>query len=163
MENKTFQIVNLPGLSGLHCVAHYAKDVDLYSVEELINVGIVIGDRLLRYPIPTGAMWLAREFLEEVEPISSREFSADNPFGEFKYEGRFEKDKLAIVHAVYDNAISITIYEMINDKQKEFQRTLYTGNFFEQKQVAIEIIDELLHGRMEPEDVIFELKSLEDK
>ena len=125
MEKQTYKIVNLPGLSGLYVVGtKISADDDLVEIQELVNVGIVVGDRQLRYPIPPGAMWIGSDFLDESDDIGSREFSTDNPYGEFKYEGRFERDRLVIVHAVYEKAISITIYEMVNDKKSSFQKTL---------------------------------------
>ena len=159
MINQTYQIVNLPGLSGLHCVARYNEDVCLFEIIELINVGIVIGDRFLRYPLPDRAMWLSGDFLKETDDITAREFSTDNPFGEYKYEGRYQKGDLVITHVMFEDAITVTILEENAEKTK----TLYTGNFFDNKQIASEIIEEVLHGRIEPEDAIFELKNLEDK
>jgi hypothetical protein len=154
--SRTYKIVNIPGLSGLHVVGETNGDV--VDVKEIINVGIVIGDRLLRYPIPSSSVFIAKDNLEEIDNISAREFSAENPYGEFKYEGRFEKNDLTIAHAVYEKAITITIYE---DNKQGGQKTLYTGNFFENRVDAAQIIDELLHGNMDSDDVIFELKNLE--
>lgn len=158
--SKTYRIKNIPGLSGLHCVAEIDAHNGLYQVSELINVGVVIGDRLLRYQIPECAVFIGADYLDEVDNITAREFSAENPYGEFKYEGRFEKKDLTIAHAVYDKAISITIYE---DNKQGGQKTLYTGNFFENRIEAAQIIDELLHGDMDSDDVIFELKNIEEK
>jgi len=159
--SKTYKIVNIPGLSGLHVVGDFKGNY--VHIKELINVGIVIGDRLLRYPIPDEAVAISEQFLEEVDNITAREFSAENPYGEYKYEGHFEKDQLTIAHAVYEKAISITIYEDVDEGTHVSQKTLYTGNFFDNRHEAAEIIDELLHGQMDSDDIIFELKNLEGK
>jgi hypothetical protein len=167
----------LPGIGGLivegmitrHCNVKDLRGnavpyIDLLEVSEIIRPDSIVGDRPVRFPISEGTLYLnANEIFEIDDPSITREYAADNPFGEYLYEGRFQKDNLVITHAVYKDAVTVTITETSTSQMKDLDKTLFTANFFENKLMALELVDELLHDRMDPEDLIFELRNLQEK
>jgi len=167
----------LPGIGGLivsgeikrHCKVSDLKGqavpyTDLLEVSEIIRPDSIVGDRPVRFPMIEGMLYLnASEVFEIDDPSITREYAADNPFGEYLYEGRFQKENLVITHAVYKDAVTVTITEMNPSQMKGLDKTLFTANFFENKLMALELVDELLHDRMDPEDLIFELRNLQEK
>ena len=136
----------------------------LLEVEQLINTSVIVGNRELKFTVPTQSIWLSPRDLELVSDSEAQhEFAADNPFGAYKYETRFTKDLLEIVCAVYEKATNITIIEKNDPKKKGLDKTLYSDSFFDKHAGrAFARISELVHGDLEPEDLIFELKEIKE-
>lgn len=163
MHKRTYKIVDLPGLSGLYVVG-VDNSPELVEVLELINMNVTLGDRLLRYKLPEDSLYINVVHLEEVDDDTNIEFAVDNPYGEYMFEGRFQKGDLQIVHAVYRNAVTVTIVEKNPPKMKGMDKTLFTGNFFNaHRNEALKLIEDLLHGQIDPDDIIFAFKNLQEE
>ena len=159
--STTYKIVDLPGLKGLFAIGSYDND-GMVEIEALVNANITIGDRQLKYPLPARSVFISEEFLEVVkEDIATREFAFDNPFGKHLYEGRFQKDNLEVIHVVYEDALTVTIIEKADPRGKGMDRPIFTGNFFDNKMIALEMVEDMLHGNTDPDDLVFELKNLQ--
>lgn len=128
------------------------------NVSTIIDPNMAVGDRLLRFPIPGGALRVSLEYLEETADPNV-EFSTRSPFGKYQYEGTYAKDGLRIAYTVFEDALSVSIIE--GDEKK--QRTLYSQNFFAGRQKAADRIQELLSGKVDPEDLIFALDSITEQ
>lgn len=159
---KHYKIKGLPGLDGL--IAHgettglttpASPVFDLVEVDELLNPNAMFGDRQLRFPVPERSLYLSREHLEEIADPVLREFSSGNPYGEFQYEGRVERDGLRISYAMFERALSVTV--------SEGTRTLYCQNFFGPKREnAMQRVHEVMQGDLADDELILVLKELED-
>ena len=156
--SKFFKIKGLAkGLDGL-IVEISVRDGMGYgfsAVDCIYNTNIIFGDRVLKSPVANSGLFIDEKHLEECED-PNMEFSTENPFGEYLYEGTYVKGDLNIVYTEFDNAIAITIFE----KRGEQQKTLYSQNFFENTGIAMELIQAMLGGTLDPEDLIFELQRL---
>ena len=161
LMSKTYQIRNIPAFSGLVAVGDVDEDLELVEVFELVNTNVIVGDRNLKFPIPNKTLFIALKNLVEIEDVSTREFANDNPYGTYLYEGSFQKENLQVVHAVYQYAVTVSIIEKSSPKEKGLDKTLFVGNFFDTKHRALEIIEDMLHGAMDPDDLVFELKQLQ--
>jgi hypothetical protein len=121
----------------------------------IINTAVIIGDRVLRIPLPSGSISFSEAYLEPTgDP--HREFTTDNPFEAFLYEGNFAKDDLRIAYGMFKNAMQVTIFEVRDNVQK----TLFSQNYFENRKMAMELIQAVLEGQMDPDDLIFNLQDL---
>lgn len=165
----TYKIKDLPGFGHLLAVGDGdGLSAGLVSIKQFINSGVLIGDRELKFNMPDDAVWIDLAHLELVDDSESeKEFADDNPYGEFKYEGRFTKGDLEVVHAVYENAISITIMEKqridtVSEGQIHGHKTLYTTSFFVNRQAALGLVENMLHDDLDPDDLIFELEKLKE-
>jgi len=167
----TYKIKDIPGFENLLVVGQFrqfggtGEAWRILEVEQFINTNVIVGDRELKIAIPPQSMWLAPVNLELVSDTEGkRVYANDNPFGTFKYEGRYEKDKLVIAYGMYEKAVSITIYEMQpatpNLAAGHSQKTLYSSSFFSNRTFAMEMVEEMLHGNLDPDDLIFELEKL---
>ncbi len=158
---KFFKIKGLPGLDGLivqntsdqTIEVSIGKDPAITFVPvDTIITNAIVGDRDLKFPLPPRSLLIDTRFLVGIlDP--TKEYSAKNPFGKYLYEGTFVQDTLHIAYTVFDNALSATIYEMLGGKQK----TLYSQNFFTNRKMAMELIEAVLKGDMDPDDLVFEL------
>lgn len=162
----TYKVKDLPGLNDLHVVGELRLDTTVgtvVEVSEFVNTGVVIGDRLLRFPVPPHAVFISVQNLDEVDIDANQEFASDNPYGAFKYEGRFTKGNLTITHSVFEQAVSITIYETETlGPDTTNYKTLYTASFFQQAPAALELVEDMLHSNLDPDDLIFELQKLKE-
>jgi hypothetical protein len=168
--NKTYRTKNLPGFENLLVIGNlqYLDDghgtYHLVEVEQFINSGVLVGDRELKVNPSKGSIWINIHYLDEIDDAEGkREFANDNPFGAFKYEGRFVKAPLEITYAMYEKAVSITITEKNPPDMKGLDKTLYSGAFYVTRNEAMEVIHELLNGVIDPDDLVFELKQLEEE
>lgn len=157
-----YRIKDLPGLQGLVIESSTIINGPVYKqmavVETIINPNAIIGDRVVRYPIPVGALAVDRDYLVEVsDPL--KEFTTKNPFGEFLFEGHYKRESLEVAYSVYDNAFSVTIFEK-NDKG--VQRTIYSQNYFENAKMARELVERAL-ANSDSDDLVFLLKDLKQE
>lgn len=159
MALQTYRILGIPGFDNLHATGEEIGLSHELMVSELINLDVVVGDRHLRYPIPHGAISINMEYLMKVDDITCREFASDNPFGKFKSERRCVFGNLVIVSAEYKNAVTVTIFE--NNKTDNARVTLFTCNFFKTAFTATRLIDLTANGKLDAEDLIFELKNIQ--
>jgi hypothetical protein len=114
--------------------------------------------------LPDGSVYVAARFLE---PISYYDFAqltqvkeqVQRLIGKYLYEGTFTKKKLNVAYTVYENSISVTIFEL-HDGGK--QNTIYTQNFFSEKMTAIKYIEYVMTEKSDPEDLVFALRDLKD-
>lgn len=127
----------------------------LIEVRKIINRNAIFGDRNVSYPVPPNFLYIDGSFtdLYEEEP---REFGSTNPYGEFKFEGRYTKDNLEVVFAQYSQALTVTVYE-----KQETKRTLYSqtfvGNF-----AAVKEAIEVHTSDGDVDDLIFRLTELKE-
>ncbi len=166
----TYKVQDLPGFEHLLAVGELQKlddgagEFHLVEIEQLVNTSVLVGDRELKLTIRPGSLWINVHNLVEVpDAEAKREFATDNPFGEFKYSGRFEKERLVITHAVYENAININIVEKNPLEVKGLDSTIYSDNFFSTRDRAAELVKNTLEGIMDPEDLIFALDELKEE
>lgn len=162
----TYKVKNVPGFEHLLAVGNEWQlddghgTFEVVEVKTLINTSVVIGDRELKINLPDQAMFINIHNLELVpETEAQHEFTSDNPFGEFKYDGRFQRGDLIVTHAVYERAITITIVE----KTREYTHTVYSDNFFSERAIALNCVERMLHGQLDPDDLIFELKDIKGR
>jgi hypothetical protein len=157
--SKFYWITNLPGLDGLVVESSHTNENGFVQVDTLINPNAILGDRQVKFPIPSGALWIHPDHLKQViDPNKS--FSTESPFGEFQFEGRLKRDRLVVDYVSYDNAITITIRE---DDGKT-GKTVYTQNFFyENAPVALGLVEEVLKGKQEIDELVFSLKELKSQ
>lgn len=159
---KYYRIIALPGLAGL--VAEVSaeinddSDAEWASVDTLIVPNIVVGDRNMRYPLPPQAVLVKKEYLQGV-PDPSREYSLDSPYGKYMYEGRYKKEELEVAYTKFERALSISIYE----NRPGSQKTIYSQNFFGKRDQAMTLIDGVLQGTTEVDDLVFSLKELKER
>ena len=99
------------------------------------------------------------ELFEDVKVGKPEEVSIKDMLGEHLFEGSYVKGTLHVVYGMFENAVSITIYEMHGSTQK----TLYTQNFFKQRDHALGTVEDVLAGKVDVEDLIFQLKEIKDK
>jgi len=116
--------------------------------------------------LPTGSVFIANTNLE---PISFYDFAklveddkvevdTNTLFGAYLYEGNFIKGSLNITYTMYEKAVSITIFEFAN--KGKTQHTLFTQNFFDESRSAMHLIEDVMVGNMDSDDLIFSLKDL---
>lgn len=86
--------------------------------------------------------------------------STENPFGQLLYEGTYKKDTLHIAYTAFDNAVSISITEV---RPASPPKTIYSQNYFKWREQAMLAIEDMLVGEMDVEDLVFELKELNDQ
>lgn len=162
MPTRFYRIKGLPGFDGLIVETDDVDVVGLLEVKVLHNANVVVGDRTVKFPMPPGSLWIDHNFLvPDLDP--SREYSTENPFGEYLYEGSFTKGDLYVAYTEFDNALTVTIIEKNPPGHKGIDKTLYSESFFSNKLIAMEFIRELLDGRSDPDDLIFELRNLKEQ
>ena len=161
----TYKTKNLPGFEHLLVVGNEWQlddsrgTFEVVEVKTLINTSVLVGDRELKINLPDQAMFINIHNLEPVpETESEHEFASDNPFGQYQYEGRFSRGILEVVHVVYEKAITISILEKVGPNS----RTLYSESFFSMRERALGMIEEMLHGELDSDDLIFNLKDLKE-
>jgi hypothetical protein len=157
-----YRVKDLPGLQGLVIESTTVIDGPCYkqmaAVETIINPNAIIGDRVVRYPIPVGALAIDRSYLTEVsDPL--KEFTTQNPFGEFLFEGHYKRGLLEVAYSVYDNSFSVTIFEK---NEKGVQKTIYSQNYFSNAKAARELV-EAVFAKGEFEDLVFMLRELKEE
>jgi hypothetical protein len=87
------------------------------------------------------------------------------------YSGSVSRDKLHIGYTVYNNAISVAVYEKFVHKQvvaralkdEERVKTLYSQIFYEFKDLALKNVDDIIRGKEDADDLIFRLKELKEE
>jgi len=124
--------------------------------------------------LPDGSVYIAARFLEPVSYYDFAQFiqtcevkefkepaieKIKNLTGKYLYEGTFVKGKLNVAYTMYEKSISVTIFEE-HDKGK--QNTIYTQNFFDEKSSAVELIEDVMVGNLDPEDLVFTLRDLKE-
>ena len=145
------------GFDGLVVEALYDRGRMLMEIEKVSNDNIIFGDREVTYPVPRAALYISDEFLEEIEDEGNREYSHKNPFGKMLFEGRYAKDKIEVTFVEYENTLSVTVLEKVNDSVK----TLYSQNFFSDSELIKEIIQvQLAEGDLD--DLVFKLKEAKE-
>jgi len=162
--SKFFKIKNVAkGLDGLVIEGEDGYNFsnssdDVVEVKCIYNTNIIFGDRVLKSPVAPDSLYIMKSNLEKTgDP--NMEFSTENPFGKYLYEGTYVKGNLNIAYTEFDNAISVTIFE----KHGEMQKTLYSQNFFENTRKVMDLIQSMLGGLLDPEDLVFELQGLKTK
>jgi hypothetical protein len=162
-----FRIKDMPGFTGLIAKCEVQAIVeskggvfDVYYVDEIINPNVAIGDSTLKWPLEYGSMFINKHMLQEVE-YEKKTFTAENPFGEFQFEGHFQKGPLKIDYAKYSNGLSVNICE-ITKGDANGPKTIYSQNFFGIGKVesAVKIIQKVLEGKADAEDLVFTLKDI---
>lgn len=154
-----YRVKNLPGLKGL---VIRGKTVllggyDYVNVEEIINTAIVIGDRELRFPFPTGTMLLSVDELEVFENFEKKEFTYDNPFGDLGYEGHWSRGTIHVDYAVYEKGMSINV----KDTSVKPVRTVFSQNFYGDYCVdAEESVQHVLKNESDIEELVFSLQDI---
>ena len=166
------RIVGIPGLEGTIIEADHRHhngmasnnecDLQYVCVLAFISPNTVVGDRALRFPVPPNALFIDDKFVVPAED-PNKEYTAKSPFGKHLYEGRFTKEGLEIVTVEYDNAVTVTIIEKNPPQKKGLDRTVYTQNFFEDREQAKEMVAQVLTGTWDIDDLVFELKALKDE
>ncbi len=139
-------------------------------VSRIINDSIVVGDRNLSYPVAPysyGSLTIDPEFLTELKDYKIREFDHTNPWGKCLFECGYNKGQLQVACARYELATQVTVTE----KQGKRSKTLFTGYFRPQggDETGEHIFDEVkdtveshLKGEYDIDDMIFELKELQE-
>ena len=156
-ENKFYKVRNLsPAFDGV--ILEGVLDAGWVDPIAIISPHIVIGDRLFKMPIPHGSLAFKEEYLQETND-PAKEFTTESPFAKFLYEGNYVKGELHIAYAVFENALQVTIFEKKGDTQK----TLYSQNFFDNRLLAKEFIQEVLEGNMDPDDLVFNLQETKER
>jgi hypothetical protein len=86
------------------------------------------------------------------------------------YSGSVSRDTLNIGYTVYNNAISIAVYEKFTKgigtrflKDEERVKTLYSQIFYEFKDDALKNVDDVIRGKEDADDLIFRLKELKEE
>ena len=152
------------GLDGLVVEVIPTGQSCLYEVHRIFNTNEMFGDRVVSVPVPEDSLYIDHKCLEETAD-PNQEFTSDSPFGEFLYEGTLEKGGLMVAYNMYDNALSVTILERIEDKAGTFgyDKTVYSQNFFSGRALAMKEIEGALSGETDTEDLVFLLKEIKDK
>lgn len=154
-----FRINGLPGLEGLVAEVRGACPKEgPVGIDALINVSVVLGDRNVRFNYPDGALKIDSKYLVNV-PDPTREYDTKSPFGMFLFEGHYKKDTLEVAYTMFDNALSVSIFEKHNDGK---QKTLYSQNFFKNATEARDLIDQSFQAG-DCEDLVFQLKEIKDQ
>jgi hypothetical protein len=150
-----FRIKDLPGFEGLVAKSEDSVgDFTYLSIDALFDTS----DNST-VDLPHEALCISAKYLEQVSFFDFASLQpSERQFGEYLYEGTFVKDTLNIVYSMYEKAVAITIFEM-HDKT---QKTLYTQNFFTSKELAMELIEDIMRDRLDSDDLIFTLKDLKD-
>jgi hypothetical protein len=154
----TYKTKNLPGFDHLLVVGNviFAGDVGpVIEVSTFINTSVIIGDRELRFNLPTGSLFINTSNLVRVDDSDGkREFATDNPFGTYLSSGRVTLGELVVSYSRYKGAFTITIVDV--------DRTIYSDNFFSTRLIAAEFAEKAFCGDLDPEDLIFELQKLKE-
>ena len=157
---KFFKILNsLPGLSGLYIRANLPEtqsNVDYIEVSEIIT-NTVVGDRDLKFPIPPSSLWISCEHLQEIQD-PTKQYSSASPFGKHLRDATIKDDEINVAYSVFDNAISVTVYEIQDDKS---QKTLYSQNFFKNKERVLSELIMAMNGDTDVQDIPLILQELE--
>jgi hypothetical protein len=152
-----FRVKNLAGFEGLVMKTEDVK-------EEYDNVLCVLSffdtsDNSV-VDLPDGSVYIAARFLE---PVSYFDFAqlvqVQVKNDKYLYEGTFVKKKLTVAYTVYENSISVTIFEL---HDKNVQNTIYTQNFFDEKMTALKYIENVMNEKTDPEDLVFALRDLKE-
>ncbi len=162
---KFYRIKGLPGLDGL-----IVQNLDDQTIEVTIGkdpaitfvpvstiiTNAVVGDRDLKFPLPPRSLLIDAKFLVDIiDP--TKEYSAKSPFGKHLYDGTYARGDLHIAYTVFDNALSVTVYEKKGPGKEGIQKTLYSQNFFVDHETPMRLIEDVMAGEMDPEDLVFEL------
>ena len=163
-----YRIKGLPGLEGLVAEtdegfeASKPNELGLCSICSLSNPNTVLGDRSLKFPIPSGALYIGDAYLERI-PDPNREYTSESPFGKFQFEGSFKRDDIEIDYSRYENGISVTVREMKKLNTSMAKKTVYSQNFYGGfADTAMDVIEAIMSGAHEIEDAVFQFKSLKD-
>lgn len=167
--SEFFKVVNIEGFNGLVFEAEQSTADSIMKLVNIHNPHQIIGDRIFKIPVPADTIFISvltknengdvvtnPHFVATDDP--QKEFTTKNPFGEHLFEGGYRKGTLEVVYSRYTNGISVAILEIM-DKQN--MRTIYTQNFFDKAEEALSKIEDVLRGNVDPEDLVFVLKSLE--
>jgi hypothetical protein len=158
-----YKINGIPGLDGLLVRGRTTEATtepsdegvfDLVAVDELLNVNVIVGDRQLRYPLPPDGLFVSKRYLTEVADPGLREYSTANPFGKYQSEGFFNSTSLEISWAVFSLAATITVISL------DTRRTLFSQSFFKNSSQAMGLVDRVMHGKLDPDDLISALQDL---
>ena len=100
-----------------------------------------------------------QEDAKSQSPVEEKVPSLKQQLGKHCFDGSYVKDLLHVAYSSFENAVSVTIYETHETKQK----TLYTQNFFQNRDMALHTIEDVLAGAVDVEDLIFQLKEIKDQ
>lgn len=168
---ETYRIKEgLPGLSGLHVVGDVYQigtapddEVDLVHIDEIIDTRIIIGDRMLRYPMPSAALYIDPRYLEKVDMDPDQAFTAETPFGEHLFDGQMIFGNLVVSYSSFENATTVTVVEKNPPDAKGLDKTLYSHSFFgDDTDEADKVLLEIFHGEIDPDDIILCFKNLHE-
>jgi len=175
MSNHYFRIKDLPGFEDL-----IARSNESIEHDDLIYITAFFNESdKTDVIVPYGAVCISTDYLV---PVSYFDFASleqvdvptittesRSPFGKLMYEGRFTKEDLEIITVQYNNAVTVTIIEKQRIIQKNHgsvsstNNTIYTQNFFVSRATALEMVEAVMHGVIDADDLIFSLKDLKEK
>ena len=162
MEKFYSILPTLPGLAGLYIRGRQIwRDAggsgdQTVEVAEIIT-NQIIGDRDLKFPVPEGSLWISVDHLSEIDD-PTKEYSTKSPFGEYIKDGSFDSDDIHVSYSIFDNAVTVTIFEVQEDSS---QRTLFSQNFFKERDIVIEILTDVLVGKTDVEDLSLILQEID--
>jgi hypothetical protein len=131
--------------------------ISCVEVEEIINVNVIVGDRQLKFPVKNGMLMLNIHSVQEIDDPQLREFTTENPFGEYLYDGSYKKNSIVVTYVRYENGISVDVKEDFGDTG----RTVYSQNYYgEAAEQAEGIVEQTLSNDLDVDDLVFNLKAL---
>lgn len=149
-----------PALNGLVIEGELNGDKTSVVVNKLVNRNAVFGDRSIVYPLPDSALSVGVSFLGELDNPALREFDSKRPFGKCLFEGAYTKDSLKVAYAQYEEAMQVTVLEVVNNRTK----TIFSGYFPKEKiDIVRGAVEECLCDDVSADDLFFELDSLLEK
>lgn len=146
------------GFDGLVVEAFATQEGSLVEVLRIIDRNSIVGDRAVALPIPGQAIYLDKRFLEETDDPTTREFAANNPFGNLVLEGHMEMGDLKVSYAQFESVISVNIREPKTGKTLFSQ--YFSKDFDKVKQTIEAVLKE--SGGSDAEDLVFQLRALKE-
>lgn len=159
---KFFRIVESGPLDGLDVKIRDISILDsagnpLAEVLILRNNNTLIGDRPAQQVLPKNTMYVSARNLTLSPFQEEMEFSSKSNFGKYLYEINCSKDACQVVSSRYENALSVTIFDLSVQPAK----TLFSRVFFDSISIdrAVEDIKDFV-ATNEPEVLVIKLKGL---
>lgn len=149
-----------PGLNGL--VVFVEREIEpecAYEVSRIYDTNQIVGDRVVSRPIPEGGLWIGGNFLRACEDPTKRQFATDSPFGKVVVEGKFQQGNLELTYLRYEpTAMSVTIQELLPAGRK----TVFSQNFFKKVEQVQSLVNDVIGGRADIDELALHLVSVEE-
>lgn len=146
------------GFDGLVVEGVQVIGTQMVAIQKLTDRDTIIGDRNVSLPIPPEAVYIGMQFLEKTEAPGTREFAANNPFGQLMAEGRMTIGNLDVAYSQFMSVLSVNI------RDTGVGKTIFSQYFSKDFEKVKKVMEDALKQSdgSDAEDLVFQLRALKE-